>query len=161
VQVLRGLLHPYLSLFRLDTTWNFFAPSVGRHAQFRYVIEDSAGTEHTFVPTEESSWFLPRYVWWREFKYLYDGVMESSDTRGDSVAALLCRMHASLEPVAVTLLQLQEQDFWPEDYLLGKRPLDPEYVSLNALTRVACGGEPASPRHSPIRPVRKPLRKPI
>ena len=39
VQSLRPLVQPYISLFRLDTSWNFFAP-VGKHTQFRYVIED-------------------------------------------------------------------------------------------------------------------------
>ncbi len=153
VQSVRPLLQPYLSLFRLDTPWNFFAP-VGKHFQFRYVIEDAAGNEQTFVPTEESSWFVPSYVWWREFKYLYEGIMETPETRGDAVAALLCRKHAALQPFAVTLLQIQEQDFWPEDHLRGKRPLDPEFVTVNTLKRVQCQGDSAPPRR--IRPLRKP-----
>jgi hypothetical protein len=154
MQSLRLLVQPYLSLFRLDTPWNFFAP-VGKHFQFRYVVEDAAGNEHTFVPTEESSESLPGYVWWREFKYLYEGVMETPETRGDAVAALLCRKHASLAPLSITLLQLQEQDFWPEDQLLGKRPLDPEFVTVNTLTRVQCRSDSAPPRR--IRPLRKSL----
>ena len=75
VRSLRRLFDPYLSLLRLDNPWNFFAP-IGKNAQFRYVIEDAAGNEHTFVPTEELTGSISRYVWWREFKYLDDEIME-------------------------------------------------------------------------------------
>lgn len=153
VQSLRPLVQPYISLFRLDTSWNFFAP-VGKHTQFRYVIEDTEGQEFTFMPTEETHRSLSSYVWWREFKYLYEGVMESPETRGDHVAELLCQKHAALRPFAVTLLEIQEQDFWPEDHLLGKRPLDPEFVNVNTLRRIQCpSGAPPPPR---IRPLRRP-----
>lgn len=155
IQSLRLLLQPYLSFFRLDTPWNFFAP-VGKHAQFRYVVEDAAGNKHTFVPTEESNLSLPRYVWWREFKYFYDGVMESPESRGDAAGALLCRKHAALQPLSVTLLELREEDFRPEDRLRGKSPLDPEFVSVNTLIRVECRSGSALPRRLPVRPVRKP-----
>jgi len=39
----RSILDPYLTLFRLDNGWGFFAPDVGSGSQFRYVIEDAAG----------------------------------------------------------------------------------------------------------------------
>jgi len=152
VQSFRLLLQPYLSLFRLDNAWNFFAPSVGRHSQFRYVIEDTAGKEHTFVPSQELNWSIPRYVWWREFKYLYDGIMEAPEIRGDAIAALLCRKHASLDPVSIPLLQIQEQDFRPEDHLRGKHPLDPEFVTVNTLRRVNCRDGSAPPHRSPHSP---------
>ena len=154
VQALRTVLQPYLSLLRLDNSWNFFAPSVGKHSQFRYVIEDGTGKEHTFTPTEEPSSSLASYVLWREFKYLYEGVMETASTRGESIAALLCPKHAALNPVTLTLLEVQEQDFWPEDYLRGHKPLDPEYVTVNTLVRVNCPNSTAPVRRAPIRPVR-------
>ena len=104
VYSLRLLFHPYLALFRLETPWNFFAP-VGKHAEFRYVVEDAAGNQYTFVPSEEASRSLAGYVWWREFKYLNDGIMASPDFRGDAAGARLCQRHASLKPVSVTLLR--------------------------------------------------------
>jgi len=155
VQSLRPLFEPYLLLFRLDTAWNFFAP-VGKHAQFRYVIEDAAGNRLVFTPTEEPSAAIAQYVWWREFKYLDDGIMETAETRGNIAGALLCQKHAALSPRAVTLLEVQEKDFWPEDELLGKRPLDPEYITVNTLKRFECGGVLAPLQRSPIRPVRRP-----
>jgi len=147
VQSLRSVFHPYLELFRLETPWGFFAP-VGKHAQFRYVITDVTGNENTFTPTEEPSRSVARYVWWREFKYLYDGVMAHPEFRGDVAAALLCQRHASLQPRSVTLLEVAEQDYRPQDELLGKRPLYPQFVAIIPLRRVACPNCSATPARS-------------
>jgi hypothetical protein len=155
VQSLRFLFHPYLAFLRLETPWGFFAP-VGKHAQFRYIIEDAAGAEHTFMPTEEPSSSIARYVWWREFKYLYDGVMANPEFRGDAAAALLCQRHAALNPFSVTLLEVVEQNYGPQDELLGKRPLDPEFVTIIPLRRVACPQEDAPPARSSLNPSGKP-----
>jgi hypothetical protein len=134
-QSARFLLQPYLSLFRLESTWSFFAPSVGKHSQFRYVIEDRAGKEHTFVPVDELNWVLPSDYWFRNWYY---GTIEFPEIHGDFFAALFCRKHAALDPVSVTLLAIQEQDFWPEDHLNGKHPLDPDFVAVDTLKKVAC-----------------------
>jgi hypothetical protein len=149
LQALRLVFQPYLSLLRLDNNWSFFAPSVGKHAQFRYVVEDAAGTEHTFVPTEERS-SLAGYVLWREFKYLYEGIMEDPDGRGDAIGAFFCRKHAKLRPVSVTLVEIREQDFWREHFVRGKRPLDSEFVIVNPLRRVDCHGGPEAAGHTPL-----------
>jgi hypothetical protein len=153
VHSLRSMLQPYISLLRLDTGWGFFAP-VGKHAQFRYVIRDAAGHDHMFVPTEEPAGSIFRYVWWREFKYLYDGIMDAPETRAGVAGTMLCREHVSLDPLFVTLLQVQEENFWPEDLLAGKHPLDPDYVTVNTLTRVPCRSSPVLPRPLLIRPRR-------
>ena len=135
VQSLRRLLHPYLTLFRLDNKWDFYAPNVGKGHQFRYVIEDVAGTRHTFLPTDDLSWFHPSHWWFRAW---YDAIAESPDVHGDSIAARLCRQHAALRPVAITLLNLEEKDFLPADHLSGKHPLDSEFVTVHTLKRVRC-----------------------
>jgi hypothetical protein len=144
-----------VSLFRLETPWGFFAP-VGKHAQFRYVVEDAAGNTHTFVPSEEASRSIARYVWWREFKYLNDGIMANPEFRGDPAVALLCERHASLRPLAVTLLEVTEQNYGPQDELLGKRPLDPEFVAVIPLRRVACPSGSAFFLRPSVRSVGKP-----
>jgi hypothetical protein len=153
LQSLRRVLQPYLSMLRLDNTWSFFAPSVGKHAQFRYVVEDAGGTEHTIVPSEERSSSLASYVLWREFKYLYEGIMEDPEGRGDAIGAYLCRKHAALRPVSVTLVEVRERDFWREDYLRGKRPLDPGFVVVNPLRRVECQTGPEAAGRVPLRVV--------
>src|SRR4051812_37063089 len=66
VQGLRALLQPYLTLLRLDNTWDFFAPTVGHMSEFRYVIENEAGEKFTFVQEEaEFSRFNPSYFLFR------------------------------------------------------------------------------------------------
>jgi hypothetical protein len=135
VQSLRRLLHPYLTLFRLGNKWNFYAPNVGKGHQFRYIVEDAAGTSRTFMPTDDLSWYHPTHWWFRAW---YDAIVDSPDVHGDSAAARLCRQHAALHPVAVTLLSLEEKDFSPADHLGGKHPLDSDFVTVNVLKHVRC-----------------------
>jgi hypothetical protein len=153
VQALRSVLQPYISLLRLDTGWGFFAP-VGKHAQFRYVVKDGQGIDHTFVPTEEPATSIAKYAFWREWKYLFDGIMESAESRAPVLGTLLCREHPELDPLFVTLLKVQEENYLPDDVLAGKRPLDPEYVTVDTLVRVPCRSSPVQPLRQNIRPRR-------
>jgi len=134
---LRLLVRPYLTFFSLETKWDFFAPNVGKKNQFRYVVHDSAGNEQTFVPADELNRFSPSFNWYRLW---YVTIMDSPDIHGDSVAAFFCRKHAALRPVSITLLEIQEGDFFPDDHLNGKHPLDSEFVTVNTLKRVTCPG---------------------
>jgi hypothetical protein len=136
----RALWAPYLTYFRLESSWSFFAPEIGLQSQIRYVIEDADGNEHTFVPTIALNQFHPKYRW---FKLVYEGVfIEHSEIFGEAPVALLCRKHASLRPVSITVFQVQqERDFWPEDQLSGKHPLDPEFATMYRLQAAACPGE--------------------
>jgi len=52
VEGLKALFRPYTTFFRLESSWSFFA-NVFRHTQFRYVIEDADGKQHTFIPMDE------------------------------------------------------------------------------------------------------------
>ena len=132
---LRPLLQPYLTLFSIDTRWDFFAPDVSRKNQFRYVIRDSAGKEQTFVPSDELNRLSPSFTW---FRLWYVTVMDSPDVYGDTFAAFFCRKHAALRPASITLLEIQEGYFWPHDHLNGKHPLDSEFITVNTLKRVPC-----------------------
>jgi hypothetical protein len=132
---LRVLFNPYLALFRLENQWGFFAPDVELGAQFRYVVEDAAGTRHTFVPAEKLSRFSPASIWFRDRYKLVSG---SIDTYGDHFAAALCREHAALNPISITFLEIVQKDFSPADRLRGKHPLDSEFVDVNPLKTVQC-----------------------
>ncbi len=132
---LRVLLQPYLTLFSLDTKWDFFAPDTGKKNQFRYVIRDGAGKEQTFVPADELNRFSPTFSW---FRLWYVTIMDSPEVHGDSIAAFFCRKHAALRPASITLLEIQEGEFWPADHLNGKHPLDSEFVTVNTLKSVKC-----------------------
>jgi hypothetical protein len=153
MQGLRYVMNPYLILLRLDNGWSFFAP-IGKHAQFSYVIKDGQGIDHTFLPTEEPATSISKYVWWREYKYLFDGIMATAQSRAAVVGTLLCREHPELDPLFVTLLQIQEENYLPDDVLNGKHPLDPEFVTVNSLARVPCRGGGPLPLRQSIRPRR-------
>jgi len=135
VTSVRRLLDPYLTLFYLDDKWDFFAPAVDRGTQFRYIIEDASGDRHAFVPQQEINWFHPIY---RRIGYWYDALVESPDTFSDFIVAALCRKHAALHPVSITLIGIQEQDFSPADQLNGKHPLDPDIAAVSTLKVAPC-----------------------
>lgn len=134
-QSARRLFQPYLSLFRLDNHWNFFAPDINQGFRLRYDIEDAAGKLHTISPADELNWFHPNYFW---FGSWYFSILDSPDIHGDTAAAFFCDKHASLHPAAITLLEIQEKDFSPVDQRNGKHRLDPEFISVNTLKRVKC-----------------------
>jgi len=135
---IRRLVQPYLSFFRLESTWSFFAPSVGKHSQFRYVIEESAGHARTFVPVPELNSLLPSYYL---IKHSYDAVVAFPELHAELFAAMFCRKHAALRPSYVTLQVALEQEFSPADQLAGKNPLDPDFVKVETLLRVPCESE--------------------
>jgi hypothetical protein len=126
---------PYITLLRLDNKWGFFAPDVNKGYQFRYVVEDAAGARHTFVPAQKLDRSRPDYIWITDW---YKAVGRSPEIYGEATGAALCREHAALRPVSVTLMELEQQPFWPDDLLAGKQPLDPEFVKLNTLMTVQC-----------------------
>lgn len=136
----RALVYPYVILLNLDNYWGFFAPNVGASYQFRYVVEDAAGQQHIFIPTDKLSRFNPNSIWLRD---RYREIMDSVDTYGDVTVAGLCREHAALRPVAITLLEVEGlevegKEFGPQDRRLGKNPLDPEFVTVDTLKTIGC-----------------------
>ena len=147
-QSLRALLQPYLTLFRLDNPWDFFAPTVGEGSRLRYVVEDAAGERHAFMPTEQLSWFHPDYFWFRAWYY---AIIEYPELYADRAAARLCRKHAALHPVSITLLSYEEERLHTRTTILsGKHPHGSRVFHREHLKRVKC---PASDVR-PLRPRR-------
>jgi hypothetical protein len=134
VRALRSVLHPYLTLFALDNYWTFFAPNIDGGYQFRYRLEEADGTHFMFIPINDVSMYSP-YFWW--IRQMQDAIVYDPDT-ADVAGRLLCRKHASLDPIAVTLMEIEKKDFNPEDYLRGSHPLDPEFVKEKIVKRVPC-----------------------
>lgn len=134
-QVLRIVQQPYLTLFRLDNQWDFFAPDVGEGSRFRYVIEDKDGQRHSFDPADRLSWFHPAFFWMRSWYY---GIIDDPGLYGDAAAARLCKQHADLEPLAVTFYDVQEERFRREDLLAGKSRSDPEFFTIKTVKRIRC-----------------------
>lgn len=131
----RSVFYPYLTLFRLDNNWGFFAPNVPRGFQFRYDVEDAAGVRHSFIPDRHLS-RIPSGLH-LDSRSLQDG-HGVPDVYGDATAAELCREHASLHPITITLLSIDQNEFWPSDWLNGKHPLDDDFVTVTTQKTVRC-----------------------
>jgi hypothetical protein len=134
-QSARSLFEPYLTLFLLESTWSFYAPDMRVEPEFRYVVEDASGEHHTFVPAEKVSRYHPIDIWVKDW-YIY--VMDHPKTYSKPVAAYLCREHASLHPTSITLLEIDQREFWPADQLSGKSPFDFEFLEKKTLATVPC-----------------------
>jgi hypothetical protein len=135
VQSLRRVFDPYLTLFRLNSKWDFYAPNVTRGQQLRYIVESADGDRRTVIPTDDWSWHHPGYWWFRAWN---DAIIASPDRYADRAIASLCRQHAASRPAAITLLLIQQQEFTPEDHLAGRHPLDAAFVVESTLKRGTC-----------------------
>jgi hypothetical protein len=134
VGALRGVLQPYLTLFRLDNRWNFFAPIIGG-SELHYTIVDAAGARHDFNATEQASWFHPGFLWVRDWHY---AIIDHPELLADRAGALFCRQHAALHPVSITFTETEQGDFTAQDRLNGKQPTDPEFITVKTVKTVEC-----------------------
>jgi len=134
-QLARVALQPYLTFLRLDSSWDFFAPSVGEGMRLRYDIQDKTGKIHAFLPADGLAWYRPEFLW---FRFWYYRVIDDPDAYADHTAAVLCRKHAALQPLAITFYEVREEKFTREDYLSGKRPMDPGFFSVHMLRGLRC-----------------------
>src|SRR3984957_11861561 len=134
VGTLRAVLQPYLTLFKLDNPWNFFAPVIGG-TELHYSVEDAAGARHSFTPTEQASWFHPAYLWLRDWHY---NIIDHPELFVDRAGAILCHEHAALHPVSITFVADEQWEFKPADLLSGKHPTDPEFIKERTVKTVEC-----------------------
>ena len=133
--VARIALQPYLTFFRLDNQWDFFAPTVGVGSRLRYDIQDRTGKTHAFLPADELHWYHPNFLWFRSWYYR---IIDDPENYAESAAAVLCRKHAALQPLAITFYGIEEERFTREDYLSGKQRMDPGFFSVKLLRGVRC-----------------------
>src|SRR5437868_6290703 len=61
----RAVWGNYLTYFKLDSSWTFFAPEIGLQSQFRYIIKDVDGKEHAFELAITPNQFHPKYRWFK------------------------------------------------------------------------------------------------
>ena len=128
----RAILQPYLTLLRMDNPWSFFSQIPA--SELRYTVEDAAGARTEFAPTQ-TSWFHPENLWLRDWNY---SIIDKPELYADHAGEILCRKHVSLHPVSITFVEREQGDFTPEDWLNGKRPLDPEFMRDKPLRTVQC-----------------------
>jgi hypothetical protein len=131
----RTVLQPYLTFFRLDNQWDFFAPTVGEGSRLRYDIQDKSGKTHAFLPADELRWYHPNFLWFRSWYYR---IIDDPDNYAEAAAAVLCREHAALAPLAITFYEIQEERFTREDYLSGKQRMDQGFFSVQMLRGMRC-----------------------
>ena len=135
VRSFRSLFQPYLTLTGIDTTWDFFSP-LSRSYLFQYAIEDADGKQHIYTPIADVSWLTPNHRW---DERIFATLISNPALIGDYFATEFCRQHAALKPLSVTLLYLDEHDYWPQDYFAGKqRTTDPANYTLTPVLRAAC-----------------------
>jgi hypothetical protein len=137
IGTLRDLMQPYLTLLRLDNDWGFFGPNVLPGSEFQYVVEDADRKTHDYSPSDELSWFHPSMYWFRSW---YGSIISFPDLYADAAISYFCRKHADLHPVSVTLLDYRGTGFTREDYLAGKRPMDPEFYVVHTVKEAQCQG---------------------
>jgi hypothetical protein len=130
-----AILEPYLTLLGLDHGWSFFAPNVENGVIFRYEVEAPGGARHIFTPSETLRWYHPSRRWMRD---RFRQMLDEPERYADIVAAALCRDHAELRPISVTLIEIDQKDFKPQDRLAGKSPLDPEFLETKTVKQVSC-----------------------
>ncbi|MGE0750692.1 MAG: hypothetical protein AB7K64_08900 [Variibacter sp.] len=131
----RKVFAPYITLLRLDNDWGFFAPNVGSGYTLRYVVEDASGKRQAFSPVDDLNRFLPVSIWFRD---RYRAAVSWPHLYAGAIGESLCREHADLHPVTITLLSVDQKDFWPEDRRAGKDPLDDEFLTIRQLKKVSC-----------------------
>ena len=134
-QSIRTILQPYLTLLRLDSQWDFFAPNVGEGSRLRYIVEDKDDGRHTFDPAQQLSWFHPSYFWVRGWYY---AIMDNPELYADTAIERFCKEHAALHPVAITLLEMDEEKFTREDLLSGKNRNDPRFFTVKTIKHAQC-----------------------
>ena len=61
-------------------------------------------------------------------------IIDDPDNFADNAAAVLCRKHAALQPLAITFYEIQEERYTREDYLSGKKRMDPGFFTIHMLT---------------------------
>src|SRR5262245_455715 len=108
VRALRTLFHPYLTLFELDNRWNFFAPKINAWYHFRYILDEADGSRFVFLPIEGMNRYSPHFWWVRQWQ---DAIVNHPEINADLAGRLLCQKHPSLQPIAVTLMRIEQKDF--------------------------------------------------
>jgi hypothetical protein len=135
VQNLRSLLHPYLTVLSLDNQWNFFAPNVYSGYRLRYIVADADGATHTLVPLDEFNGYSPYFIWMSKWHH---AIVVAPQLFADPAVALFCREHITSQPIEVTLTNVKQKKFSPQDHLDGKHPFDTEFVAESVIKRVQC-----------------------
>lgn len=144
---IRATLYPvfkeYLWLVKLDGPWSFYAPNVAYGTIFRYETVSSSGERKTYPLTEAKKKYEHGYVRNINF-YLYfffNPKYTKEQGYDTSVARYLCAQHVGSDVKEIIFKRYVQKRFTPQDYLAGKKPLDPEFLKHTAYGPYPCPQE--------------------
>lgn len=131
-----GVFRPYMTLFRLESSWGFFT-QVPKLPMFRYIVESEDGQQHTITPIREFKWYNPRTNW-IERTFMAMSLDPEPLRIGSYYLPILCKRHADLKPVSITFTTVTGNDFTRDDFLAGYRPDDPDFTTVEQLMYAEC-----------------------
>jgi len=127
---LMKIYRPYLAFFHLNQSWPFYAPNPFPGSILNYQTTDASGVTRVYPLTQGREKFDHAYFRYTNFyAYLFSDPKYTQKKGYDkSVARFLCNRHFKENIVSIEFVLLSQKPFSREDYLSGKRPLDPEFL---------------------------------
>jgi hypothetical protein len=134
-----GYFQPYLSLFRLNNAWAFYAPEpeLGSVVNYKVIGEDGDAQEFDVYNDQLDRWSASYF----RFNAFFNNIYWQSEVYRryrNSYIQYLCRRHAALNPESIVLVRINQTRLTHEDYLKGARPLDPEFIEVHTSQPVRC-----------------------
>lgn len=140
---LYDIFKEYLWLVKLDGPWSFYAPNVAYGTIFRYETVSASGERKTHPLTEAKKKFEHGYVRNINFYLYFFFNPEYTRKQGydKSVARHLCNKHAGEDVDQIIFRRYVQKRFTPQDYLMGKNPLDDEFLKFKVFGPYPCAGD--------------------
>jgi hypothetical protein len=137
---LMNIYQHYLAVFHLDRSWPFYAPDPFLGSILKYETISTTGEINTYPLTQARKKFDHAYFRYTNFyAYLFSD-LEYTRKRGYdySVVRYLCNQHKGGDIKAIRFVLFSQKQFTPEDYKLGKRPLDEEFMQKRVIGPYPC-----------------------
>lgn len=130
----------YLSFFKLDRSWPFYAPNPAYGRIMRYETIDGDGKRALYPLTQARDKFDHAYFRYTNFYFYLFNNPQYSKARGYdvSVARYLCGQHANDKTVAINFIVLNQKRLTYLDYQQGKRPQDPDFLTQKEFGPYPC-----------------------
>lgn len=126
---LYSIYEPYLSLFRLNNAWAFYAPEPDLGGVLNYKVITKDGNAHDF------DIYADQLDKWSTSYFRYNAFFNNIELESDeylsyrqSYTQYLCRKHRALSPQSIVLIRVAQTPLSYEDYINGAQPLDPNFV---------------------------------
>jgi hypothetical protein len=126
---LYNIFKPYLSLFRLNNAWAFYAPEPDLGGVLNYKVINKDGDAHEFdIYAEQLDKWSASYFRYNAFFNNIAWDSEEYRRYRESYTQYLCRRHSELSPQSIVLVRITQTPLSYKDYVNGARPLDPDFA---------------------------------